>query len=139
MAAGLKLTAAVEQVAASKGYMMCCVADRSVASAFAVLGPLSDIPNVYERLKKEGIEFQTGVTAGKYKRTLTPTKKVTPEDFIKSTADVETSLSSFVILWARIVPSSIWKRLRRENPGLGGFHGWYALPLLKSRLCLVTT
>jgi ClpP class serine protease len=71
--------------------MMCCVADRIVASPFAVLGSIgviSDIPNVYERLKKEGIEFQT-VTAGKYKRTLTPTKKVTQEDFIKSTADVE--------------------------------------------------
>jgi ClpP class serine protease len=89
--AGLKLTVAVEQVAASGGYMMCCVADRIVASPFAVLGSIgviSDIPNVYERLKKEGIEFQT-VTAGKYKRTLTPTKKVTQEDFIKSTADVE--------------------------------------------------
>lgn len=73
--AGLKLTIAVEQVAASGGYMMACVADRIVASPFAVLGSIgviSDMPNVYERLKKEGIEFQT-VTAGKYKRTLTPT------------------------------------------------------------------
>jgi len=60
--AGLKLTIAVEQVAASGGYMMCCVADRIVASPFAVLGSIgviSDIPNVYDRLKKEGIEFQT--------------------------------------------------------------------------------
>jgi serine protease SohB len=89
--AGLKLTVAVEQVAASGGYMMCCVADRIVASPFAVLGSIgviSDIPNVYERLKKEGIEFQT-VTAGKYKRTITPTKKVTKEDLVKTTADVE--------------------------------------------------
>lgn len=81
--AGMKLTVAVEQVAASGGYMMCCVADRIVASPFAVLGSIgviSDIPNVYERLKKEGIEFQT-VTAGKYKRTLTPTKKPTKGDF----------------------------------------------------------
>jgi len=49
------------------GYMMCCVADYIVASPFAVLGSIgviSDIPNVYERLKQEGIEFQT-VTAGK--------------------------------------------------------------------------
>jgi serine protease SohB len=89
--AGLKLTVAVEQVAASGGYMMCCVADKIVASPFAVLGSIgviSDIPNVYERLKKEGIEFQT-VTAGKYKRTITPTKKITKEDLVKSTADVE--------------------------------------------------
>jgi len=95
--AGLKLTIAVEQVAASGGYMMCCVADRIVASPFAVLGSIgviTDIPNVYERLKNEGIEFQT-VTAGKYKRTLTPTKKPTKEDFQKTKADVEDILVLF--------------------------------------------
>lgn len=68
--AGLKLTIAVEQVAASGGYMMCCVADKIVASPFAVLGSIgviSEIPNVYERLKKEGVEFST-VTAGRVSR-----------------------------------------------------------------------
>jgi len=56
--AGMKLTIAVEQVAASGGYMMCCVADRIISSPFAVLGSIgviTDIPNVYERLKKEGM------------------------------------------------------------------------------------
>lgn len=55
---GMKLTICVEQVAASGGYMMCCVADKIVASPFAVLGSIgviSDIPNVYERLKEEGM------------------------------------------------------------------------------------
>lgn len=55
---GLKLTIAAEQVAASGGYMMCCVADHIVASPFCVLGSIgviSDIPNVYERLKQEGM------------------------------------------------------------------------------------
>ncbi|KAL3910546.1 MAG: hypothetical protein SGILL_007652 [Bacillariaceae sp.] len=88
---GLKLTIAVEQVAASGGYMMSCVADKIVASPFAVLGSIgviSEIPNFYERLKEEGIEFQT-VTAGKFKRTLTPTKKVTKEDAKKSQQDIE--------------------------------------------------
>ena len=33
---GMKLTVAVEQVAASGGYMMCCVADKIVGSPFAV-------------------------------------------------------------------------------------------------------
>ena len=95
--AGLKVTIAVEQVAASGGYMMCCVADHIVASPFAVLGSIgviTDIPNVYDRLKQEGIEFQT-VTAGKYKRTLTPTKKVTKEDFMKTKEDVEDILRLF--------------------------------------------
>ena len=77
-ALGLKLHICVEQVAASGGYMMACCADKITASPFAVIGSIgviSDIPNVYERLNKEGIEFLT-VTAGKYKRTLTPFKKL---------------------------------------------------------------
>lgn len=39
-------------------------------------------------------EFQT-VTAGKYKRTLTPTKKVTKEDFLKTKEDIEDILVLF--------------------------------------------
>jgi ClpP class serine protease len=39
-------------------------------------------------------EFQT-VTAGKYKRTLTPTKKATKEDFAKTKDDVENILVLF--------------------------------------------
>ena len=103
-AKNIKLTVCVEQVAASGGYMMCCTADRIVASPFAVLGSIgvisevpnayerlqregrivaspfavlgsigviSEVPNAYERLQREGIEFAT-ITAGKYKRTVTP-------------------------------------------------------------------
>ncbi|KAL1510139.1 hypothetical protein AB1Y20_006471 [Prymnesium parvum] len=94
---GLPLTICVEQVAASGGYMMACVADRLVASPFAVLGSIGVIteqPNVYERLKREGIVFST-VTAGKYKRTLTPTKKVDPEDQKKLKQDIEQILVLF--------------------------------------------
>jgi ClpP class serine protease len=57
--------------------MMACTADELVANRFAVLGSVGVIteqPNVYERLKTEGVAFTT-ITAGKYKRTLTPTKK----------------------------------------------------------------
>lgn len=89
-ARGMKLTVCVEQVAASGGYMMCCTADRIVASPFAVLGSIgviSEVPNAYERLKQEGIEFQT-ITAGKFKRTVTPTKKITKEDIKKSEEDI---------------------------------------------------
>jgi len=87
---GLKLTIAVEQVAASGGYMMSCVADKIIASPFAVIGSIgviSEVPNAYERLTKEGIQFQT-VTAGKFKRTLTPTKKITKEDVAKSEEEI---------------------------------------------------
>ncbi len=54
----IPLTICVEQVAASGGYMMCCVGNRIVASPFAVLGSIgviSDLPNFYQRLKQEGM------------------------------------------------------------------------------------
>jgi ClpP class serine protease len=61
---------------------MACVADKIVASPFALLGSigvLSVVPNISERLKREGISVDE-ITAGKYKRTLTPFKESTKED-----------------------------------------------------------
>jgi len=58
------------------------------------IGVISEQPNAYERLKQEGISFQT-VTAGKYKRTLTPFKKPTREDIEKATEDIEAVLYLF--------------------------------------------
>lgn len=55
---------------------------------------ISEQPNAYERLKQEGISFQT-VTAGKYKRTLTPFKKPTREDIEKASEDIEAVLYLF--------------------------------------------
>ena len=95
--AGLHLTVCVEQVAASGGYMMACVADRIVASPFAVLGSIgviTQIPNVYERLTKEGVVFQT-VTAGEFKRTLTPYKKIDPKDVEKTEEEIGEIFSLF--------------------------------------------
>ena len=57
-AAGLRLTVAAEQVAASGGYLMCCVGDRIVGSPFCVFGSIgvvTEIPNVHGRLKREGV------------------------------------------------------------------------------------
>ena len=72
-AKGLKLTACVDKIAASGGYMMACVADRIVASPFAVLGSIgvvAQLPNVHRLLKKNDIDVEV-LTAGEYKRTLT--------------------------------------------------------------------
>jgi len=127
---GIKLTICVEQVAASGGYMMSCVADRIIASPFAVLGSIgviSDLPNVYERLKKEGIEFQT-VTAGKYKRTLTPTKKVTDEDLQKSKEDLEQVLTLFKAFVKENRPS-----LDIDTVATG--ETWFGEDALKKGLC----
>ncbi len=95
--AGLKLTVCIDEVAASGGYLMASVADRIIASPFAVLGSvgvIATIPNVSERLQREGINVED-VTAGKFKRTLTPYKKPTDEDRKKMKEDVESILVLF--------------------------------------------
>lgn len=71
--AGLKLTISVDEVAASGGYMMACVADELVAAPFAVLGSIgvvAEIPNFNRLLQKANIDYEQH-TAGQYKRTLT--------------------------------------------------------------------
>lgn len=71
--AGVKLTASVDKVAASGGYMMACVADQIVAAPFAILGSIgvvAQIPNVHRLLKKHNVDVELH-TAGEFKRTLT--------------------------------------------------------------------
>ena len=71
--AGLRLTISVDQVAASGGYMMACVADDLVAAPFAVVGSIgvvAEIPNFNRLLQKANIDYEQH-TAGQYKRTLT--------------------------------------------------------------------
>lgn len=70
---GLKLTVAVDKVAASGGYMMAAVADHIVAAPFAVLGSIGvvmQMPNFNRLLKKHEVDFEL-LTAGKHKRSLT--------------------------------------------------------------------
>lgn len=69
----LKLTVAVDKVAASGGYMMACVADQIIAAPFAVLGSIgvvAQLPNFHRWLKKNDIDVELH-TAGEFKRTLT--------------------------------------------------------------------
>ncbi|MDE0420993.1 MAG: protease SohB [Gammaproteobacteria bacterium] len=69
---GVKLTVAVDKIAASGGYMMAAVADRVLAAPFAVLGSIgvvAQIPNVHRLLKRHDVDVEV-LTAGRYKRTL---------------------------------------------------------------------
>ena len=71
--AGLKLTVAVDKVAASGGYMMACVAQQIIAAPFAIIGSIgviAQLPNFYRFLHKHNIDFEQ-LTAGEFKRTLT--------------------------------------------------------------------
>lgn len=69
---GIRLTVAVDKVAASGGYLMACVADYIIAAPFAVIGSvgvLGQLPNFNRFLKKHAIDFEQ-IAAGEYKRTL---------------------------------------------------------------------
>lgn len=68
----LKLTVVIDQVAASGGYMMACVADQIIAAPFAIVGSIgvvAQLPNFHRLLKKNDVDFEQ-ITAGEYKRTI---------------------------------------------------------------------
>ncbi|MFT5881209.1 MAG: serine protease SohB [Moritella sp.] len=71
--ANIKLTVAVDKVAASGGYMMACIADHLIAAPFAIVGSIgvvAQIPNFNRLLKKNSVDIEQ-LTAGEFKRTLT--------------------------------------------------------------------
>ncbi len=89
----VKLTVAVDRMAASGGYLVACLADRLISSPFAVLGSIgvmAQIPNVHRLLKKHDVDVEV-LTAGEFKRTLTVLGENTEkgrEKFIEELEDV---------------------------------------------------
>ena len=76
----IKVTASVDQVAASGGYMMACAADRIVAAPFAVVGSIgvvAPVPNLHRLLQKNEIDFEE-MTAGEFKRSVSVLGEITP-------------------------------------------------------------
>ena len=66
------LTVTVDEVAASGGYLMACVANKIVAAPFAYVGSIgviAGIPNFRRVLNKYDVDYEQ-ITAGKFKRTL---------------------------------------------------------------------
>jgi serine protease SohB len=75
----IHVTASVDQVAASGGYMMACAADRIVAAPFAIVGSIgvvAPVPNLHRLLKKNEIDFEE-ITAGEFKRTVSVLGEIT--------------------------------------------------------------
>jgi serine protease SohB len=96
-AKGISLTACVDKVAASGGYLMACAADTLRAAPFAVLGSIgvvAQLPNVYRLLKRHDIDVEL-LTAGRYKRTLTVFGENTQEGREKFLEDMQTTHDLF--------------------------------------------
>lgn len=69
----IHLTAIIDKVAASGGYLMASVADTIIAAPFAIIGSIGvlvQVPNFHRFLKEHNIDFEQ-LSAGEYKRTLT--------------------------------------------------------------------
>lgn len=87
----IPLTVIVDKVAASGGYLMACVANKILASPFAIIGSIGvivQLPNFHRLLKDKHVDFEQ-ITAGNYKRTLTMFGQNTEEGREKLRQEVE--------------------------------------------------
>jgi serine protease SohB len=106
--AGLRLTVAVDEVAASGGYLMAAMADQILAAPFALVGSIgvvAQVPNVHRLLKRHDVDVELH-TAGRWKRTLTVLGENTDEGRAKFREDLARTFDRFK------------EALGRHRPGL---------------------
>lgn len=85
------LTVTVDEVAASGGYLMACVANKIVAAPFSYIGSIgviAGVPNFRKVLNKYDVDYEQ-ITAGKYKRTLSMLGENTQEGREKFKEELE--------------------------------------------------
>ena len=128
-AAGLNVTAAVDKVAASGGYLMACVAPKIIAAPFAILGSigvLAQVPNFNRLLKKHDVDYEE-ITAGEYKRTMSILGEITPkgrEKFQEQIQDTHNLFKDFVkehrpqVSLPEVATGEYWFGTRAKNLGL---------------------
>lgn len=93
----IPLTACIDKVAASGGYLMACVANKIIAAPFSIIGSIgvvAQMPNFHRWLKKNNIDVEL-LTAGEYKRTLTLFGENTDKDREKFQEDLEKIHAAF--------------------------------------------
>ncbi|MGB1262951.1 MAG: protease SohB [Cognaticolwellia sp.] len=97
----IPLTASVDKVAASGGYMMACVANKIVSAPFAIIGSIgviAQVPNFNKLLKKNDVDFEQ-FTAGEFKRTVTMFGENTDkgrEKFVEELEETHVLFKNFV-------------------------------------------
>ncbi len=78
---GIPLTVCVDEIAASGGYLMACVANKILSAPFAIVGSIgvvAGIPNLHRLLKKFDVDYKE-YTAGEFKRTVSFLGEITPK------------------------------------------------------------
>jgi serine protease SohB len=118
--AGVQLTALVDEVAASGGYLMAAVAHRIVAAPFAAIGSIGvlvQIPNVARWLKEHQVDVVER-TAGVHKRTVSVLGEIKPEGLTKLDEQLKDTHDLFQVAVLRYRP-----QLQMEKVSTGEY--WY--------------
>lgn len=87
----LELIVCVDKVAASGGYMMASLGSKIISAPFAIIGSIgvvASLPNFNKVLKKYDVDYLE-ITAGEYKRTLTPLGEITEPGMKKFKEQIE--------------------------------------------------
>ncbi|MCR9191843.1 MAG: protease SohB [Gammaproteobacteria bacterium] len=93
----IHITACIDKIAASGGYLMACVANQILAAPFSIIGSIgvvAQMPNFHRWLQKHDIDVEL-ITAGEYKRTLTALGKNTAKGRAKFQEDLEMIHTNF--------------------------------------------
>jgi len=104
----IKLTAMVDRVAASGGYMVAVVADKIVAAPFAYIGSIGvvqEFPNFSKLINKYGVEWKS-YTAGESKRDVGTYGKITPDAekrLNKKLADIHILFKNHIAIYRKSV------------------------------------
>ncbi|WP_440873935.1 protease SohB [Thalassotalea sp. PLHSN55] len=125
----IPLTASVDKVAASGGYMMACVADKIISAPFAIVGSIgviAQLPNFNKLLKKNDIDYEQ-FTAGEFKRTVTMFGENTDkgrEKFVEELEETHVLFKDFVsehrpsLDVAKVATGEHWFGLKAKELGL---------------------
>jgi serine protease SohB len=126
---GLRLTVAVDKVAASGGYLMACVASHILAAPFAIVGSIgvvAQLPNFNRLLREKHIDYELH-TAGEYKRTLTLFGENSEEGRAKFREELEQTHGLFKSFVAA-------NRPQLELPRVATGEHWYGTQALELKL-----
>ena len=118
---GISLTICVDRVAASGGYLMACVGNKILSAPFAFIGSIGvlfGMPNIHGLLKKNLISYEE-LTAGKYKRTLTPFGKITEEKQQKLQEQIDLVHQQFQSFLRRYRPDLDFDKVATGEAWLG--------------------
>lgn len=124
----LKLTVAIDKVAASGGYLMAVVANEIIAAPFAIIGSIgvvAQLPNFHRFLQKHDIDFEEH-TAGEYKRTLSYFGDINDakrDKFKQSLAEIHTMFKQHVTQYrevdiAKVATGEYWLGKKALELGL---------------------